>query len=89
VRLIDGRPVTARITMAPWPEEALKVLRLATAAYLASLAGPSETSARTDTQREFATVLDAMTRFAGGATRLADFPATTGLAPGATCPFAP
>jgi hypothetical protein len=91
VRLVDGRPVSARITMAPWPEEALKVLRIATTAYLASLAGPSEASARTDAQREFATVLDAMTRFAGGAgaTKLAGFPATTGLASGETCRLAP
>ena len=91
VRLVDGRPVSARITMAPWPEEALKVLRVATTAYLASLAGPSEASARTDGQRDFATVLDAMTRFTGntGATKLADFPATTGLASGETCQLAP
>jgi hypothetical protein len=91
VRLVDGRQVSARITMAPWPEEALKVLSVATTAYLASLAGPSEASARTDAQREFATVLDAMTRFAGGAgaPKLAGFPATTGLASGETCQLAP
>ena len=91
VRMVDGRPVSARITMAPWPEEALKVLRVATTVYLASLAGPSEASARTDAQREVATVLDAMTRFAGGvgATKLADFPARTGLAAGEMCKLAP
>jgi hypothetical protein len=90
VRLVDGRPVSARMTMAPWPEEALKVLRAATTAYLTSLAGPSDASARTDAQREFSTVLDAMTRFAGaGATKLASFPATTGLTPGEGCRLAP
>jgi hypothetical protein len=91
VRLVDGRPVSARITMAPWPEEALKVLRVATTTYLASLTGPSEASARTDAQRELATVLDAMARFAGGAgaTKLAAFPATTGLAVGEACRLAP
>jgi hypothetical protein len=91
VRLVDGKPVSARITMAPWPEEALKVLRAATTAYLASLAGPSDASARSDVQREFASVLDAMTRFGGsaGATKLPAFPATTGLAPGETCRLAP
>jgi hypothetical protein len=91
VRLVNGNPVSARITMAPWPDEALKVLRVATGAYLASLAGPSEASARTDAQREFSTVLDAMTRFAPGAgpTRLAGFPATTGLAAGESCRLAP
>jgi hypothetical protein len=67
VRLVEGKPVSARITMAPWPEEALKVLRAATAAYLASLTGPSDASARTDAQRELATVHGAMTRFAAGA----------------------
>jgi len=91
VRLVDGKTVSARITMAPWPEEALKVLRAATTAYLASLAGPSEASARTDAQRDFSTVLDAMTRFAPGArpTRLAGFPATTGLTSGEACRLAP
>lgn len=69
VCLVDGGPVSARITMTPWPEEALKVLRVATTAYLASLVGPSEAGARTDAQRELATVLDAMTRFAGGTAR--------------------
>jgi len=91
VRLVDGKPVSARITMAPWPEEALKILRAATTAYLASLTGPSDASARTDAQREFATVHGAMTRFAAGAgaTKLAGFPATTGLVPGEACRLAP
>ena len=77
--------------MAPWPEDALKVLRVATTAYLASLAGPSEVSARTDAQREFSTVLDAITRFAtaAGVTNLAGFPATTGLTAGEACRLAP
>ena len=91
VRLIDGKPVSARITMTPWPEEALKVLRVATTAYLSSLKGPSEASARTETQREVSTVLDAMTRFgaAAGGTKLDSFPGTTGLAPGEVCRLAP
>jgi hypothetical protein len=91
VRLVDGRPVSARITMAPWPEEALKLLRVATTSYLASLVGPSDVSARSDAQRELGTVLDAMTRFAGGVgtMKLADFPATTGLVAGETCKLAP
>jgi hypothetical protein len=74
-----------------WPEEALKVLRAATTAYLASLAGPSEASARTDAQRDFSTVLDVLTRFAPGAgpTTLAGFPATTGLTSGEACRLAP
>ena len=77
--------------MTPWPEEALKVLRIATTAYLSSLAGPSEASARTEAKREFSTVLDAMTRFAAsaGTTKLAGFPATTGLGPGEACRLAP
>src|SRR5215510_294142 len=51
VRMVDGKPVSALITMAPWPEESLKVLRVATTAYLASLVGPGDVSARTDSQR--------------------------------------
>jgi hypothetical protein len=91
VRLVDGKPVSARITMAPWPDDALKVLRAATTAYLASLAGPGEARARSDAQREFSTVLDAMTRFAGavGATKLSQSPATTGLTSGEACRLAP
>jgi hypothetical protein len=91
VRLIDGKPVSARITMAPWPEEALKVLRVATTAYLGSLTGPSEAATRTEAQCEVWTVLDAMTRFgaAAGATKLDSFPGTTGLAPGEVCRLAP
>ena len=89
VRLVEGKPVSARITMTPWPEEALKVLRAATTAYLASLTDPSDASARTDAQREFATVHGAMTRFAAGAKKLAGFPATTGLVPGEACRLAP
>ena len=69
----------------------MKVLRVATTAYLASLAGPGDSSARTDAQRDFSTVHDAMTRFAGspGTTKLAGFPAATGLAAGEACRLAP
>jgi hypothetical protein len=81
VRLIDGKPVSARVTMVPWPDKDLQVLRAATTVYLASVAGPSDASARTDAQREAATVLDAMTRFAAGAAaaKPVGFPATAGL----------
>lgn len=91
VRLVDGKPVSARMTLAPWPEESLKVLRGATTAYLASLVGPSDASVRTDAQRDFSTIHDAMTRFAGspGATKLAGFPGATGLNSGEACRLAP
>ena len=41
LRLVSGKPVSAAMTMATWPDEALKVLLEATDGYLASLAGPS------------------------------------------------
>ena len=90
-RMPRARRPGERALPALWPEKDLTGLRAATTAYLASLAGPAEASARTDAQREFATVLDAMTRFAGdiGATKLAVFPATTGVVSGTACGLAP
>jgi hypothetical protein len=80
LRLIDGKPVSARITLAAWPQGALNVLREARDAYLSSLAA----------QRDFSTILDAWTRHAasvGAADKFdpGEFPATTGLAAGERC----
>ena len=41
LRLADGKPLSASMTMTPWPEDALKVLHEATNDHLASLAGPN------------------------------------------------
>jgi hypothetical protein len=92
LRLMDGKPVSARITMAVWPEDALKVLREARDAYLASLQGP-HTGERTDAQRDFSTILEAWQRHAAsvGADRTFDpgvFPGKTGLAASQTCSLA-
>jgi hypothetical protein len=90
VRTVDGKPVSARITLAAWPDDALKVLREARDAYLASLAGPKNPSERTDMQRDYSTILNAWMSHANnvGADRTfhpGTFPAATGLATNETC----
>ena len=89
LRLVDGKPVSARITLAPWPDDALKVLLEARDRYLASLAGPGDPAAATDAQKDFSVVLDAVSRYAAsaGATTFnpGTFPAKTGLVAGETC----
>jgi hypothetical protein len=90
LRMVDGKPVSARITLANWPEDALKVLREARDAYLASLEGSNQPSERTDAQRDFATILNAWMSHAArvGATNGIEpgqFPAKTGLVAGETC----
>jgi hypothetical protein len=89
LRLIAGKPVSASITMAQWPEDALKVLLEARDEYLASLAGPNNPSEQSDAQKDFSTVLKALTQYAAsvGATKFdpGKFPAKTGLAAGEEC----
>jgi hypothetical protein len=90
LRLIDGKPVSAKMTLSAWPEDALKVLRDARDAHLASLRGPKNPDARTDAQKDFATVLNTWNRYAaniGAADRFEPgiFPATTGLVAGQQC----
>ena len=87
-RLIDGKPVSAAITLAPWPDDALKVLREARDQYLATLTGPDQ-GGGTEAQQDFSTVLKAVTQYAArtGATTFdpGKFPAKTGLARGEDC----
>jgi hypothetical protein len=89
LRLVDGKPVNATMTMATWPEDALKVLLEARNDYLASLAGPNSPNEKTDAQKDFATVLDALTIYGAsiGATKFdpGKFPAKTGLVAGQEC----
>ena len=59
LRTLDGIPVSAKITLAPWPDDALRVLREARDAYLASLQGPNNPSDRTDAQRDFSVIFTA------------------------------
>jgi len=89
LRLIDGKPISAAMTMATWPDASLEVLREATEAYLGSLAGPNAPNEKTDAQRDFTTILDALTKYSAsiGATRFnpGKFPARTGLVAGQEC----
>jgi len=88
-RLVDGKPVSAVITMARWPDDALKVLLEARDEYLASLAGPADPGQKTAAQKDFSTVLTALTQYAAkaGATGFdpGRFPAKTGLVAGEEC----
>ncbi len=88
-RLVDGKPVSAAMTMARWPDAALTVLLEATNDYLASLAGPSNPNEKTDAQRDFTVISTALTQYAAsiGATKFAPgrFPAKTGLTAGEEC----
>jgi hypothetical protein len=90
LRLIDGKPVSAKMTLATWPEDALKVLREARDTYLASLVGPINPDVRTDAQKDFATILNSWNRYAatiGAADKFEPgiFPANTGLVAGQQC----
>ncbi len=91
-RLVDGKPVSAKMTMARWPDDALKVLLEARDEYLASLAGPEDPARKTDPQKDFTHVLQALTKYARGtgATRFdpGRFPAKTGLVAGQECRLA-
>lgn len=89
LRLVAGKPVSAAMTLAAWPEAALAVLREATDDYLASLAGPSDPSRKTDAQKDFTAISTAVNRYAASiaATTFAPgkFPARTGLMAGEDC----
>lgn len=86
---VDGKPVSATMTMAAWPDDALKVLLEARDEYMASHAGPNSPSEKTDAQKDFATVLNALTKYTTsiGATKFnpGKFPAKTGLVAGQEC----
>lgn len=90
LRLMGGKPVSAKITLAAWPQDALKALLEARNTYLSSLEGPEDPSARTDAQKDFSTILNAWTRYAadiGAAERFdpGEFPARIGPAAGGKC----
>jgi hypothetical protein len=89
LRLIAGKPVSAEITIARWPEDALKVLLEARDDYLASHEGPDNPNQKTDAQKDFSTILKAVKQYAAsmGATNFdpGRFPANTGLVKGEDC----
>lgn len=92
LRLSAGQPVSAEITLAQWPEEALKVLLEARDEYLASLEGPDNPNEKTDAQKDFSTIWKAVKQYAAsiGATNFdpGRFPAKTGLVKGEDCNLA-
>lgn len=83
LRLITDKPVSAEITIARWPEDALKILLEARDDYLASLAGPDNQDKKTDAQKDFSTILKAVKQYAAGIDATSfdpgRFPAKTGL----------
>jgi hypothetical protein len=81
-RLEGGKPISAKITLATWPEDALKVLREARDAYLASMEG-ADPGARTDVQKDFSLVLNAWKRH--GASVGANDTFSPGEFPGTKC----
>ena len=89
LHLVDGKPVSARMTLARWPDDALQVLLEATNDYLASLSGPTGTSEKTEAQKDFTAIYKALMQYASniGATRFSPdrFPARTGVAAGEEC----
>jgi hypothetical protein len=89
LRLIDGKPVSAVMTLATWPDAALAVLLEATNDYLASLSGSAIPSEKTDAQKDFSLVNKALAQYSAmiGATKFSPgtFPARTGLAKGEEC----
>jgi hypothetical protein len=90
LRLIEGKPVSAKITLAAWRDDALKVLLEARNAYLVSLEGPKNPNERTDAQKDFLAILSSWTRYAasiGAADKFdpGEFPASTGLVAGEKC----
>lgn len=88
LRMVEGKPVTAAMTLARWPDDALKVLLEARDEYMASLEGPDGPS-KTDAQKDFSSVWKALSRYAAsmGATKFdpGKFPAKSGLAAGQEC----
>jgi hypothetical protein len=89
LRLVNGKPVSATMTLATWPEPALAVLLEATNDYLESLAGPGNPNEKTDAQKDFTVFHKSLRQYASqiGATSFAphSFPAKTGLAAGQEC----
>ena len=92
LRMVDGKPVSAKITLAVWPDDALKVLREARDAFLVSLQGGLGRE-RTEVEKDFSTIYDAWKRHAAGVGADSvfmpgEFPGKTGLTAGDMCTLA-
>ncbi|MGE3477700.1 MAG: hypothetical protein AB7H70_18005 [Rhodospirillaceae bacterium] len=56
-KLVDGKPVSAKMTLAKWPDADLKLLKQATDEYFAKLEGGPETNVqKTDAQKDFSII---------------------------------
>lgn len=56
-RLVNGKPVSAKMTLASWPENDLKVLKQATDDFFEKLEAPEKSMAeKTDAQKDFAII---------------------------------
>jgi hypothetical protein len=66
LRMVDGKPVSAVMTLARWPDDALKVLEEARDEYMASLEGPVSPAEKTEAQKDFSSVWKALRRYAAG-----------------------
>jgi hypothetical protein len=88
-RMVSGKPVSAVMTLVPWPDDALKVLLEARDGYMASLEGPDDANQKTDQQKDFSSISKALTRFAAsvGASKFdpGKFPGKSGLVAGEQC----
>ena len=86
-RLLTGKPVSAAMTLARWPDDALKVLKEATDDYLAALSGPAEGKA--DAQKDFTRFYTALNQYLKniGVTQFdpGTFPGKSGLKAGEQC----
>lgn len=92
VRMVAGKPVSAVMTLARWPDDALKVLLEARDDYVRSLGGPSDPSQKTEAQKDFSSVWKALKQYAEsiGASKFdpGRFPGKSGLAAGEECALA-
>jgi hypothetical protein len=92
VRMVAGKPVSAVMTLARWPDDALKVLLEARDDYVRSLEGPSDPSQKTEAQKDFSSVWKALKQYAEsiGASKFdpGRFPGKSGLAAGEECALA-
>ncbi len=88
-RLVDGKPVSAAMTLASWPDDALVVLKEATNQYLAGLAGPADLTQKSDAQKDFTQIHQALAKYSEsiGAAKFdpGSFPAKTGIEAGQEC----
>ena len=89
VRMVDGKPVSAAMTLARWPDDALKVLLEARDEYMASLEGPSNPSDKTEAQKDFSSVSRGLKQYAAniGAMKFdpGRFPGKPGSTAGEEC----